>query len=1136
MVCAILMPICVTLAGQFIRLTLPRAGFSFVYIPATALVAYVYGRRAGVITGTLSLLLAWRLFIGPGYSFALDATALITLGLYGASLFSVVIGMGHIAGQQESNEVAARTQSRLAVIVESSNDAILSKTLDGVILTWNAVAAGLFGYTPADVIGRSVTMLAPPDRVGEIQGILARLRQGQHIDHYESVRVRKDGTRLDVSLTISPIRDSAGHVVAASTITRDISDRKRIERQQRLIIEATEALTETLDLRARVESFVARLVPAMGDSCGIALADEDERHDIVAAYRDPEHTELVRRVSVGQPCPDASVPAQVIRTDRAELYPDVADTLLEAIVPDEDHRAALRRLRVRSALIVPLTARGRTLGAMTWIACEPRSRYDAADLVFAEELASHAALAVDNARLHEVAQQQRAAAERVADRLGRLQTVSAALSEALTLHQVADVATGHAVHALGARAAALSLFTPDGATLELIRSVGYPAELIARWRHFEPREIEVIADAIDDGKVVWHESQNVFRTRYPRRGEPLPPGLAGGARAAVPLMSRGQAIGVLYMNFADPRGFAPDDLDLMLTLGRLCAQACERARLYEQEHRVAETLQHAFLPAALPQIPGVTLDAAYRPGVRDTALGGDWYDVFQLPDGRVALSIGDVVGHGLRAAIVMGQVRQSIRAAALEDSRPSRVLRRANEVLRLTYSLEGMATALFGIFTPATSTFTYAAAGHPAPALIGVDREPEILMSGGVPLGYIGVEDPPSHTLTLPAGTLLAFYTDGLTETARDPVAGEAALIDALRREIATPSTNHAAAIVERVLGARDATDDIAVITLSVHEVPLEEFELTLPAEPASAPLMRQALRKLIAAIGSDEQEAAAITVATGEAVNNAIEHAYGAASGVVRIRARHDGTHLHVDVEDEGTWRPGRAPDGGGHGLSLMRALVDSVDVITSPTGTRVSLTTAIRASRPLPVWARVEVDDAPSRATAPNGAAPPAGTKAGGPRPGGPGDDRRPRPTEPAGGDPAAEDVPHRPATFEIAELNHIPVVAVSGDLDMTGSDLFRDTLERAARTESTAVVVSLAGASYLDSHSIRTLFQFGRRLATNRRCLVLAVPPALPFDRVLRVAGLDRAFRVEESLEQAVACMAIPSVPPDLPRNGA
>ena len=232
-----------------------------------------------------------------------------------------------------------------------------------------------------------------------------------------------------------------------------------------------------------------------------------------------------------------------------------------------------------------------------------------------------------------------------------------------------------------------------------------------------------------------------------------------------------------------------------------------------------------------------------------------------------------------------------------------------------------------------------------------------------MPLGYIGVQDPVPHTLTLHAGTLLVFYTDGLTETARDPVAGEAALVDALRHEITVPSGNHAAAIVERILDTRDPTDDIAVITLSVHEVPLEEFELTLPAEPASAPLMRQALRKLITAVGGDDQEAAGITVAVGEAVNNAIEHAYGAASGVVRIRARHDGARLHVDVEDEGTWRPGRAPDGGGHGLALMRALVDNVDVITSPKGTLVSLSATIHSSRPRPIETAAAANDAHPR-----------------------------------------------------------------------------------------------------------------------------------------------------------------------------
>jgi len=1104
----VVVPVGVTLAGNLIRLKVPGAGFAFVYIPATAVVAYVSGRATGAIAGALSMLLVWHFVIGPSFSFALTGASSTTLVLFALSLGVAALGVGHIAERRASDEMAAQTRSRLAVIAESSSDAILSKTLDGVILTWNAAAARLFGYTPAEAIGRSVTMLTPPDRTEEIPRILARLRRGEHIDAYEGVRVRKDGTRLDVAVTISPVRDSAGRVIGASTITRDISDRKRVERQQRLIADAAATLTRSLNVHDTLESLATLTVPALADACVIALGDEGAGLEYTfVAHRDPAlQITTARRIEEHVPT-DAHAedgPARVIRTGRAELHADAPVALLDALVPDGEHRAVLRQLHPRAAMIVALTTRGRTLGTMTWLAGQLRRRYDAADLEFAEELAGRAALAIDNARLHETAQHQRAAVERVADRLGRLQAVSAALSEAPTPRQVADVATGHAVRAVGAGAAALSLLAPDGASLELISTVGYPADVTSRWRRYAPQEIRVIADAMRTGEVVWHGSEDTMHARYPRR-EPLPDAVARGARAAVPLMSRGRAIGALYMNFPEPREFARDDLDFMLTLGRLCAQAIERARLYEQEHRVAETLQHAFLPAELPQIPGVTLHAAYRPGARDTALGGDWYDVFQLPNGRVALSIGDVVGHGLHAAVVMGQIRQSIRAAALEDAHPSRVLKRASEVLRLMYSPEGMATALFGIFDPATSTFTYAAAGHPPPALGGVDREPEMLVSGGLPLGYMGVEEPPSHTMTLPAGSLLAFYTDGLTETERDPVAGEAALVDALRHELAVPSANHAEAIVERVLGARSAADDIAVITLGVDQIPLEEFDLTLPAEPASALLVRQALRKLLADAGSDEDDAAAITVAVGEAVNNAIEHAYGAASGVVRVRARHDGARLRADVEDAGAWRPDRAPDGGGHGLGLMRALVDRVDVVTSPTGTTVSLAATIRAPGPRRIEVRARAGDS------------------------------LPRPSGPTGTQPAVEHAPHRPAQFEIGALNRIPVVTVSGDLDMTAAETFRSALERAARIESTVVVVSLAGASYLDSHSIRTLFQFGRRLATSRRSLVLAVPPALPFDRVLRVAGLDRAFRVEESLEQAVARMAGSSAPPDPPRGG-
>jgi anti-anti-sigma factor len=271
---------------------------------------------------------------------------------------------------------------------------------------------------------------------------------------------------------------------------------------------------------------------------------------------------------------------------------------------------------------------------------------------------------------------------------------------------------------------------------------------------------------------------------------------------------------------------------------------------------------------------------------------------------------------------------------------------------------------------------------------------------------------------------------------------------------------------------------------------------------------VRQALRKLIAAIGADEQDAAAMTVATGEAVNNAIEHAYGITRGVVRVRARYDGVGLRVDVEDEGAWRPGRAADGGGHGLALMRALVDTVDVVTSPTGTTVSLTAAIRSARTPP-------DEVQAAASAP--------------RPAQPGASREPGDRNVTAGTPSAEAPPRRAAIFDIGEFDRIPVLSVSGDLDIGGAEVFRAALERAARTDSAAVIVSLAGASYIDSHSIRALFHFGRRLATNRRSLVLAVPPVLPFNRILHVSGLDRAFRVETSVERALAGVARPIAPP-------
>ena len=131
--------------------------------------------------------------------------------------------------------LAEETFRRLAAIVDSSSDAIISKTLDGIILSWNAGAEQIYGYTAAEVLGKSLALLFPPDRADELPRLLGRLKRGERIAHYETVRVRKDGEKIDVSLTISPITDAQGRIVGASTIARDVTDRKREEQELKRI-------------------------------------------------------------------------------------------------------------------------------------------------------------------------------------------------------------------------------------------------------------------------------------------------------------------------------------------------------------------------------------------------------------------------------------------------------------------------------------------------------------------------------------------------------------------------------------------------------------------------------------------------------------------------------------------------------------------------------------------------------------------------------------------------------------------------------------------------------------------------------------------------------------------------------------
>jgi len=189
---------------------------------AIAFGVWIGGWRRAVVAVLLGYIVCSYLFIVPRGAFALDLPTLVGLTAYLLTC-SIIIGFG------EAMRASQRPARLLSSIVMSSDDAIVSKTVDGVIQSWNAAAERLFGYSSAEAIGRPVTIIIPPDRQDEEKEILRRIRAGERVEHFETVRVRKDGQLIDISLTVSPVLDEAGNVVGASKIARDITDRKKAE-------------------------------------------------------------------------------------------------------------------------------------------------------------------------------------------------------------------------------------------------------------------------------------------------------------------------------------------------------------------------------------------------------------------------------------------------------------------------------------------------------------------------------------------------------------------------------------------------------------------------------------------------------------------------------------------------------------------------------------------------------------------------------------------------------------------------------------------------------------------------------------------------------------------------------------------
>lgn len=884
----------------------------------------------------------------------------------------------------------------------------------------------------------------------------------------------------------------------------------RQEQYLHVLAESSRILVSSLDLGETLGRVATLVVPSIADWCSIDVFKEGVIRNVAVHHVDPAKVELARRLQREYP-PDLEATtgvAAVIRSGRAECYPEITEDVLDRAGVTGERRDLVRALGLRSAIVAPLRARGETLGALTLVSTAADRRYDDLDVGFAEDFAQRVAMAVDNARLHAEQADALAAADEARLQLERLQRVTEALSEAVTRTDVARALVREGLVALRAQAGAVYEVAAAG-ELEALESAGEP----------EPNDIALSGTSDTSALLEAVRTRQPVVTAADALGAADPSWSPGGGRDAVtltvPLLSTDEPIGALHMAFRPPRGLDDRDLSLARTLARHCTQALERARLYEaeshareraerltarlrrlqtvvdatflggslehlihelierlrealgsdtvslltvdeedalvvrdavgfdgpietrvafgagfagriaetqtslvvpdvskitlvsryhhaagivslagepltvdgrtigvlevgsrtprefdredlvllrlvanraavvierariheREHEIAEILQRSLLPERLPDIEGIESTARYVAGSVGVTVGGDWYDVFELADGSVGIVVGDVVGHGVRAATAMSRLRNALRAYASEGFRPADTLARLNR-LACESGDEIFATVVYALVTPSRTHLCLSSAGHPPPLLRQPDGDVRLLEGGrSLPIGATRDTEYPQLELTVAPGSDLVLYTDGLVERRGESIdVGIARLMDLVGR--ADGPIDRLADQVISALETASHTDDVALVAIRLERVTSPRLTLRLPVELAALAPMRSSLRTWLERHGAAADEVFDILVAVNEACSNAMEHPLARRDPEVALEAEVVEGQVSIVIRDGGRWRAARPGGDRGRGLDLMRTLVEGVEVTPSSEGTSVRLQRRLRSA----------------------------------------------------------------------------------------------------------------------------------------------------------------------------------------------
>jgi PAS domain S-box-containing protein len=412
--------------------------------------------------------------------------------------------------------------------------------------------------------------------------------------------------------------------------------------------------------------------------------------------------------------------------------------------------------------------------------------------------------------------------------------------------------------------------------------------------------------------------------------------VAAEAGAAGIALQHPRGVLVVWVELGEQRPFTPEDHTLLTVLAGRLGQGLQRVRQLDEQRETAVALRHAMLgPATLPGGFAVR----YHPASRPLQVGGDWYDVVDLDDGRVALIVGDCVGHGLGAATVMGQLRSACRALLLEQPSPGAALAGLD---RFAARLPGArcTTAFCAVLTLDTGELVYSSAGHPPPIMVHADGAAVMLEGGrGLPLAFRPDGSRPEVRVTMPARATLLLYTDGLVERRGSSIDdGMARAADLVRDGRSQALDEVADDLMSRLEPKGGYPDDVAIL-LYRQPAPLA-MEFTADASHLAP--SRAALRSWLTQAGVEPDQIHDVLIATGEAVANAIEHGHrDRPGGTVSLRATAVADLLRVSVTDTGAWKTPHkvAYISRGLGISLMRGLMEDFTIHSNDTGTTVHL-----------------------------------------------------------------------------------------------------------------------------------------------------------------------------------------------------